>query len=271
MKPAGKAHLMYLRLRQICLVSAELAPAEKKIVDVLGLEVCFRDTGVAKYGLHNALFAAGGTFLEVVSPTKEGTAAGRYIARRKGDGGYMFIVDCDDLEARRAHFQKLGVRLVEDLVSAEGDLKSEALHLHPRDTGGCLLSVDRHSGGANMMGGYKWAGPNWQAHDRSKTMTSIIGAGMQSENPEATARRWSDLLQRPARKIDIKGDGDHWQIDLDKGFARFGPLRDDRGEGLRAVHFACRDKPAVLKAAKAAGAPTGEDYVDLVGVRMVLA
>jgi hypothetical protein len=266
---------MYLRLRQICLVAGELAPAEKKIIDVLGLEVCFRDTGVAKYGLHNALFTAGGTFLEVVSPTKDGTAAGRYIERRKGDGGYMFIVDCDDLEARRAHFQKLGVRIVEDLVSAEGDLKSEALHLHPRDTGGCLLSVDRHSGGTNMMGGYKWAGPGWQSHDRSKTMTSIIGAGMQSENPEATAKRWSELLQRPMRKADVKTggdpDSDYWQIDLDKGFARFGPLRDDRGEGLRSVHFACKDKAAVLSAAKAAGAPSGEDYVDLIGVRFVLA
>lgn len=266
---------MYLRLRQICLVAAELAPAEKTIIDVLGLEVCFRDTGVAKYGLHNALFTAGGTFLEVVSPTREGTAAGRYIERRKGDGGYMFIVDCDDLEARRTQFQKLGVRIVEDIVSAEGDLKSEALHLHPRDTGGCLLSVDRHSGGVNMMGGYKWAGPNWQAHDRSKTMASIIGAGMQSENPEVTAKRWSELLQRPAKKIDLKTDddpkGDYWQIDLDKGFARFGPLRDDRGEGLRAVHFSCKDKAAVLKAAKAAGLPTGGAYVDLIGVRCVLA
>jgi hypothetical protein len=187
----------------------------------------------------------------------------------------MFIVDCDDLEARRAHFQKLGARLVEDLVSTEGDVKSEGIHLHPRDTGGCLLSIDRHSSGTNMMGGYKWAGPGWQAHDRSKTMASIIGAGMQSENPEATAKRWSELLQRPAKRAEAKADGDpdgdYWQIDLDVGFARFGPLRDDRGEGLRAVHFACKDKAAVLKAAEAAGAPNGENYVDLVGVRCVLA
>lgn len=261
---------MYLRLRQICLVARELAPAEKKIVDVLGLEVCFRDTGVAKYGLHNALFAAGGTFLEVVSPTRSDTAAGRYIDRRKGDGGYMFIVDCDNLEARRAHFQELGVRLVEDLKSAEGDLVGEALHLHPRDTGGCLLSVDRHSGGADMTGGYKWAGPDWRAHDRSTTIASVVGAGMQSEDPEATARRWSDLLQRPALPAKVKADGQHWQIDLDVGFARFGPLRDERGEGLRSVHFACKDKAAVLRAAKAAGVPAGESHVDLVGVRCVL-
>ena len=51
----------YLRLRQICLVATDLAAVEKQIEDVLGLEVCFRDPGVGKYGLHNALFAMGGT------------------------------------------------------------------------------------------------------------------------------------------------------------------------------------------------------------------
>ncbi len=261
---------MYLRLRQICLVARDLAPTEKSIVDVLGLEICYRDPGVGKYGLHNALFAAGGTFLEVVSPTQEGTAAGRYLDRRKGDGGYMFIVDCDNLEHRRKHFEKVGLRMVEDLKSADGDLVGEGIHLHPRDTGGCLLSVDRHSGGDDMLGGYKWAGRDWRKYDRSKTMTSIIGAGMQSADPEATAKRWSEILERPYGSAPQKADGDHWQIDLDKGFARFGPLRDDRGEGLRSVHYACKDKAAVLAAAKTAGVASGETYVDLVGVRFVL-
>ncbi len=136
--------------------------SRKQIADVLGLEICFRDPGVGKYGLHNALFAMGGTFLEVVSPTQPDTAAGRYLERRKGDGGYMYIIDCNNLEARREHFKAEGVRLVEDLKSTEWGLTGEALHLHPRDTGGCLLSVDRHSPDDAMNGSYKWAGPKWQ-------------------------------------------------------------------------------------------------------------
>ena len=72
----------YLRLRQICLVASDLDTTEKQIADVLGLEICYRDTGVAKYGLRNALFAAGGTFLEIVSPTQPGTA--RSEERRVG-------------------------------------------------------------------------------------------------------------------------------------------------------------------------------------------
>lgn len=258
----------YLRLRQICLVAKDLAAVEKQIIDVLGLEVCYRDPGVGKYGLHNALFAMGGTFLEVVSPTQPDTAGGRYIERRKGDGGYMYIVDCDDLEARREHFKKLGVRIVQDLKSGDDVSTSEAIHLHPKDTGGCLLSIDRHSGAEDMMGGYHWAGPSWQQKDRSQTMSSIIGAGLQSEDPVALAERWSDLLQRPVGKA---SEGDALEMQLDHGFVRFGRLHDDRGEGMRAVHLACKDKPAVLAAAAKAGVPSGESYVDLAGVRFMLA
>src|SRR5499425_574876 len=116
---------MNLRMRQICLVAHQLAPVVDTFREVFGLEVCYRDPGVGKYGLHNALFALGGTFLEVVSPTQPGTAGGRYLDRRKGDGGYMYIVDCDDLEARREHFRKMGVRLVQDIKSGDKVSTSE--------------------------------------------------------------------------------------------------------------------------------------------------
>lgn len=259
----------YLRLRQICLVAKDLAPVETQISDVLGLEVCYRDPGVGKYGLHNALFAMGGTFLEVVSPTQPGTAGGRYIERRKGDGGYMYIVDCDDLEARREHFNKVSARIVQDLKS-DGDVSSsEAIHLHPKDTGGCLLSVDRHSGGADMMGGYHWAGPSWQGKDRSKTVRAITGARMQCDDPQAVAERWAELLQRP-----VKNDGGIWEINVDNARARFAPLEDDRGEGLSAVRLSCKDRGAILAAAKRAGVKMGEvpagPWAELCGVRFVL-
>src|SRR5499427_2819698 len=143
---------MNLRMRQICLVAHQLAPVVDTFRKVFGLEVCYRDPGVGKYGLENALFPIGNGFLEVVAPIRDGTAAGRYLDRRGGDGGYMCIVDCNDLDARRAQLGALEVRIVEDIRAGDAVLWSEAIHLHPRDTGGCLLSIDRHSGGADTMG-----------------------------------------------------------------------------------------------------------------------
>ena len=106
---------MNLRLRQIAGVAGDLSTVEQQICRVLGVEICYRDKGVAYFGLENALFPVGNQLLEVVAPIQEGTAGGRYIERRKGDGGYMVITQCDDHPPRRARAEALGVRIVHDL------------------------------------------------------------------------------------------------------------------------------------------------------------
>ena len=59
---------MWLRLRQIAFVAQKLEPVEEALIDILGLQVCFRDPGVGVFGLHNALFPVGNQFIEVVAP-----------------------------------------------------------------------------------------------------------------------------------------------------------------------------------------------------------
>ena len=65
----------YLRLRQVCLVAHDLAKETARIKSLLGLEECHRDINVAKYGLENVLFPVGSSFIEIVAPTRPGTAA----------------------------------------------------------------------------------------------------------------------------------------------------------------------------------------------------
>jgi hypothetical protein len=199
----------------------------------------------------------------VVAPIAPGTAAGRYLDRRKGDGGYMYIVDCDDLDARRAHLVRHGVRLVEDLKVDDGGLSAEALHLHPRDTGGCLLSIDRHGPESSPTGSYLWAGRDWQSKARADVR--IAGATLQCDDPAAVAARWSELLGRP-----VLAEGEGFGLGLDNASARFVPLGDDRGEGLSEVQLACADPARVLAAALAAGAGVGARDFEACGVRFVL-
>ena len=84
------------RLRQAVLVARDLGPVSRRLRSELGLGEPFADPGVGTFGLHNAVYAIGDSFLEVISPNQPDTTAGRYLGRR-GDGGYMVIFQLADL------------------------------------------------------------------------------------------------------------------------------------------------------------------------------
>src|SRR3979411_3122385 len=97
----------YLRLRQICLVAPHLEPVISDIGDIMGLGVCYRDGNVAKYGLEDARLPVDTILLEVVAPFQAGPAAGRFLDKSGGRGGYMAIFCCDDPERRGTEAEKI--------------------------------------------------------------------------------------------------------------------------------------------------------------------
>ena len=83
-----------LILRQVALVVKDLSAAERLLVDLFGITVCYRDPQLSQFGLENILAPMGNQFLEVVSPVTANTTAGRFLEKH-GDGGYMLIIQCD--------------------------------------------------------------------------------------------------------------------------------------------------------------------------------
>jgi len=213
---------MRIRLRQVALVAADLAPVESSIIDELGLELCYRDPDVGVFGLKNALFPIGDKLLEVVSPMQAGTTAGRQLDKRKGDGGYMVILQVDDLDAMRSRIETHNVRVV---FTAPGP-GITGLHLHPKDVGAAILSVDQ----SERWDEWPWAGPTWRDHIATRVVTDLVGVAMQSEHPAGTANRWAAVLGREVAEI-----GDQHHVPLDEGVLRFVPPGDDRGDGVCAV------------------------------------
>ena len=254
---------MWLRLRQIALVAEKLAPVEAELIDVLGIEVCFRDPGVGHFGLENALFPIGNQLLEVVAPIQEKTAGGRYLERRSGDGGYMVITQCNDHAPRRARVEALGIRLVAKLDS--GAFRN--MQLHPKDTGGSFFEIDEMLGeGAHELDG-PWApaGKDWKRARHLERVTGILAAEVQCDDPQQVASRWSEIAEIPL----IEKEG-HPVLPLDNASVRFVPCTDGRPEGLGGIDVACADKAAILAAAEARGAVTGHDQVQLCGTRINL-
>ncbi|MBD3648791.1 MAG: hypothetical protein HUJ31_15370, partial [Pseudomonadales bacterium] len=128
-----------MRLRQVCLVVPELKPAVDALCDVLGLMEGHRDEGVAMWGLENRVMTLGHDFLEVVAPTREGTAAGRYLEKRRGAGGYMVILQAEEGLFHRKRITEKGVRTV---FTADRDPDIWITQYHPADCGGVFLELD---------------------------------------------------------------------------------------------------------------------------------
>lgn len=141
------------RLRQVALVATDLDATCTQIETELGLRDPFHDPGVREFGLANAVYEMGDTFLEVVSPVVDGTTAGRYLERRGGDAGYMALFQVDHTGSTRQRATDLGLRLVWQL-----DLPDiSGTHLHPKDVGGAIVSFDTPVPPES----WRWAGPRW--------------------------------------------------------------------------------------------------------------
>jgi hypothetical protein len=256
---------MTLRLRQICLVAPRLEPVVQAVQAIFGLPVCHRDAAVARYGLENALFVCGRQFLEVVAPTRDGTAAGRYLQRSGGRGGYIAIFDTHDPERRRAHVQALGIRIAHVMEHPA----FFGIQLHPADCRAAMLEFDRSEGNEQLDGAYWPAGPHWHDGQRLDRVSGLRCVDVVSPGPDELAAHWARIIDMP---LAHDGHGDP-MLRFELGSARFLRANNGTDERLDALHIDVDDAARVMAAALGAGCAaegTGpERGFVLAGVRWV--
>lgn len=249
---------MTLRIRQIVLAARELEPAIAQLQDVLGVRVCFRDPAVSEFGLHNALMTIGppdaAQFLEVVSPTREQTAAGRHL-ERLGDSGYMLILQTDDFVREQARFKQLGVRLVWQVMRPD----ISAAHLHPKDIGAAIVSVDQPA----IKAEWPWAGPEWRRFASSQGAQRVMAVTIAALDPRAMAQRWAEVLGTSAPVAD---DG-RFHIDIEGGVLKFVAGRADTIAGFM---LAMPDARVALAIARERGLTVNGAVVTMGGVQFEL-
>lgn len=235
---------MSIYLRQICLVSSDLNRALEDLTSVLGLSVCYVDEGVSSFGLGNSLLRIGTQFLEVVAPVKEDTAAGRYLERRKGDGGYMVIHQTDQkceqqAAIERAEKDKVRIAFFHEHISGN------YLQFHPADTGGAFLELDYDTHQDPSGNWHPAGGVSWRQSNAGDAVNAIAGAELQSQKPEQLAAKWAKLLG-----LDYHPCKRGFQIKLGNGSLNFVEMKDSRGEGLRGIDLLCDDAEDILTRAR---------------------
>lgn len=246
-----------MRIRQIVFAAHDLPAARAALAALLPLGVPFRDPGVAEFGIDNAVFAFGDQFIEVISPTRPDTACGRHLARH-GDSGYMLLLQTDDFAREKAHWDTLGIRTI--WHTALPDIT--AAHLHPKDVGGAIVSVDEPRPAAS----WRWGGPDWAAQQPGeRSRQRVRGITMRATDPAAMAARWAQVFRRPAPVATPEG----WQLALHDGTIDF--IADAQGrDGIAGFTLAVADPSAVLAAARQAGLACHGHAVDLLGARLQL-
>jgi hypothetical protein len=209
------------RLRQVVLAAHDLEAVATDLETFVGVHDPFHDDGVGHFGLRNAVYVLGDTFLEIVSPRQPDTAAGRYLDRHGGDCGYMAMFEVADAGATRARLGDLSVRTVWETV--HDDITD--LHLHPKDVGGAIVALDITS----PPGSWRWGGPAWVGQVPAYGTGAVVGMTVGALDPDTTARRWSAVLDAPM------GPGTSLRLEGGAQHVTFMPASDPAGEGIVGV------------------------------------
>ena len=242
-------------LRQLVMVSSLRDPIVDSLCKLFDLKVSFNDPGVGHFGLENAVLPVGTDFLEVVSPIEENTTAGRYLDRRNGDGGYMVIIQVDDFSEVQKTIKENNVTVVWESDHPE----ARAIHLHPKEMGGAILSLDW----MNPKESWKWAGPNWNEFVNTSTIKRFVGVEIQSEDPENMMNKWQSVLKVPSQKIS------NHEITLDKTWIRFVEDQDGRGPGVSAFCIEAEDNKSLMQKASDLGL-VHQENIFIGGVKFLL-
>jgi len=254
---------MGMYLRQVCLVAHKLEPAIAEITRVLGIERCFVDQGVAKFGLENTLMPVGSNFLEVVAPIQENTAAGRFLQKQNGDGGYILVCQVDSAAHQQQCRESAAAQNIR--VAFESSHGSyNLMQLHPRDLNNAMWEIDWDD--RNEIDGM-WepaGGIKWQQQVRDDVTVSLTGVELQADDPELTAKQWGDIAGIQPETV-----AGGYRLQLENGELRFVADLDGRGHGLAGVDLTVRQKSLIMDAAPSIDSIRG-DCIELCGTRFYL-
>ena len=168
----------------------------------------------------------------------------------------MLILQTGDFDDAHARLRALGVRTVWEKTLPD----VRAMHLHPKDIGGAIVSIDQPVPPAS----WRWGGPSWRMQGGARGRQRVVGVTVAAADPPAMAARWAEVLGRPAAVPHADG----MRVALDGGGVDFIAARQ-AGEGIAGFALRVADEAAV-RGATSAPATAPSDSIEAFGARIAL-
>ena len=241
-----------MRIRQVALAASDLEKTDATLRRLLGCDQSYADPEIIYFGLDNRLYTLGDCFLEVVSPVQPNTAAGRFLDRRGGDGGYMVIVQVENLAEEQVRLADTSIRT----VFADDRGNAKAVHLHPKDVPGAIPSLDEMSPPESWL----WAGDEWEQR-AGRYVRGILAVEIRSPVPKATGQCWAE-----AYGIELMPAGEGWRLEMDGTEIRFAFDAAALEPALMAIDVDAVDLAAICAAADGLGLERDGHVVTVCGV-----
>ena len=241
-----------MRIRQVALAASDLEKTDATLRRLLGCDQSYADPEIIYFGLDNRLYTLGDCFLEVVSPVQPNTAAGRFLDRRGGDGGYMVIVQVENLAQEQVRLADTGIRT----VFADDRGNAKAIHLHPKDVPGAIPSLDEMSPPESWL----WAGDGWEQR-AGRYVRGIRAVEIRSLDAKATGQCWAE-----AYGIELMSAGNGWRLEMGGTEIRFTHDAAAAEPALMAIDVDAVDLNAICAAADGLGLERDGHVVTVCGV-----
>ena len=243
----------YFRLRQVCLATEDLHRAGADLSHIFRLQCAHVDAALAQFGLRNAMYPVGDSFIELVQGLHPDAAAARFVARAgAARGAYMAIFNASDAEQRAQQLKRLGLTVA--LEIRQDDFY--CIQIHPRSSRACMLEIDCTPGEADLHGTYFAAGGSgWQSAVCTEEALALPQVGFVSAAPESLAKHWATMLQLPLSPVHVDEE-QVWRLEPQMcrmEFRAAAPVTAPAAESLASLVIRVRHPQDVLERARERG------------------
>ncbi len=141
----------------------------------------------------------------------------------------MVLLQRENIEKHKSRLAEINIRIVHDGEITEKDASLRGIHLHPKDFGAAILSLDE----AHPPESWLWAGQDWVYHSLNGVVTGIKAIDIRANDPDSMAERWSNAIGFPPHTR---------VIGLEEAEIVFVAATNGRGDGLSSASLVAKNR-----------------------------